>query len=373
MLNRFAKASLVAMLLSSTAGLALAQDNPMVGGAAMFADKTIVENAVNSADHTTLVAAVQAAGLVDTLNGPGPFTVFAPTNEAFAELPAGTVDTLLKPENKDLLTQILTCHVVGAAAMSSMVAQMIADDGGSHVIDTLGGCKLTAAMDGDMITLTDENGTVAHVTIADVRQSNGVIHVIDKVLTPKAEAASAEPAADAMATDTAMAAEAPMAAGDNPMVGGAAMYADKDIVDNAVNSADHTTLVAAVQAAGLVDTLKSPGPFTVFAPTNEAFAALPAGTVDTLLLPESHDTLVKVLTYHVVAGNLTVEALKAMADANGMVNLETVSGDALTVQIKDSGNAYVFDESGDVYKVTIPDVMQSNGVIHVVDGVLLPK
>ena len=167
------------------AGMAFAQMNPMVGGAEMSPDKNIVENASASADHTTLVAAVKAAGLVDTLSGPGPFTVFAPTNEAFAALPAGTVDTLLKPENKDMLTKILTCHVVGADVMSDAIAGMIKDDGGKHMVDTLGGCKLEAAMDGDNITLTDENGTKATVTIADVKQSNGVIHVIDAVMTPK--------------------------------------------------------------------------------------------------------------------------------------------------------------------------------------------
>ncbi len=170
----------VAML----SGAAFAQDNPMVGGAAMFADKNIVENAVNSADHTTLVAAVQAAGLVETLSGEGPFTVFAPTNDAFAALPAGTVDTLLLPENKDQLTKVLTCHVVAASAMSDAIGKMIADDNGTHAVETVGGCTLQAKMDGDKITLTDENGGVANVTIADVRQSNGVIHVIDAVLLP---------------------------------------------------------------------------------------------------------------------------------------------------------------------------------------------
>ncbi|RYE10125.1 MAG: fasciclin domain-containing protein [Hyphomicrobiales bacterium] len=177
--------ALGAMLsVSAIVGVAYAE-NPMVGGAAMFEDKNIIENAVNSADHTTLVAAVQAAGLVETLSGPGPFTVFAPTNEAFAALPAGTVDNLLKPENKDQLVKILTCHVVGAKALSTDVAKMVADDGGEHVIDTVGGCKIIAKVDGDKVTLTDENGGVATVTVADVLQSNGVIHVIDAVLLPK--------------------------------------------------------------------------------------------------------------------------------------------------------------------------------------------
>jgi len=166
-------------------GAVYAQENPEVGGAAMFADKNIVENAVNSADHTTLVAAVQAAGLVETLSGPGPFTVLAPVNAAFDALPAGTVETLLKPENKDQLTKILTCHVIPAKALSTDIVSMVEADGGEHVVDTVGGCKLTLKAADGKVTVTDENGTVANVTIADVIQSNGVIHVIDKVLTPK--------------------------------------------------------------------------------------------------------------------------------------------------------------------------------------------
>ena len=174
------------LVMAMAAGTVAAHaENPMVGGAAMFADKNIVENAVNSADHTTLVAAVQAAGLVETLSGAGPFTVFAPVNAAFEALPAGTVDTLLKPENKDQLTKVLTCHVVAAEVMSDALAKMIADDGGEHDVPTVGGCVLKAkAMDGK-VTLTDENGGVATVTIADVKQSNGVIHVIDTVILPK--------------------------------------------------------------------------------------------------------------------------------------------------------------------------------------------
>ncbi len=165
--------------------LAAHAENPTVGGAPMYDNKTIVENAVNSKDHTTLVAAVKAAGLVDTLSGVGPFTVFAPTNEAFDALPAGTVDTLLKPENKDQLIKVLTCHVVAANAMSDAITKTVMDDGGTHDVKTVGGCVLKAKADGGKITLTDETGGVATVTIADVKQSNGVIHVIDKVLLPK--------------------------------------------------------------------------------------------------------------------------------------------------------------------------------------------
>ncbi len=164
---------------------AFAAGEPMVGGAAMYSNKNIVENAVNSKDHTTLVAAVKAAGLVETLSGPGPFTVFAPTNAAFAKLPSGTVETLLKPENKATLVKILTCHVVAANALSPAIARMIADDKGTHDVKTVGGCILKARMVDKQITLTDENGTTAFVTIADVKQSNGVIHVIDTVMLPK--------------------------------------------------------------------------------------------------------------------------------------------------------------------------------------------
>ena len=160
-------------------------ENPMVGGAAMFSSKNIIENAVNSKDHTTLVAAVKAAGLVETLQGPGPFTVFAPVNAAFDALPAGAVANLLKPENKAALTKVLTCHVVGANAMSFAIKKMISDDQGVHPVKTLGGCVLKARYRGDKILLTDENGRTATVTVADVKQSNGVIHVIDTVLLPK--------------------------------------------------------------------------------------------------------------------------------------------------------------------------------------------
>ena len=160
----------------------------------------------------------------------------------------------------------------------------------------------------------------------------------------------------------------------NPQVGGADMFESKNIVENAVNSADHTTLVAAVKAAGLVDTLASEGPFTVFAPVNSAFAALPAGTVDTLLKPENKDMLTKVLTAHVVAGKWSAAdiAAKAGASKDGFYHFEAVSGDALSAQVK-GNNVYILDENGNASRVTIADVNQSNGVIHVVNSVLVPK
>lgn len=156
-----------------------------VGGAKMYPTKDIIDNAVNSKDHTTLVAAVKAAGLVDTLKGPGPFTVFAPTNKAFAALPAGTVDTLLKPENKDKLTSILTYHVVAGNMDSKMLMKAIKDGKGTASLKTVSGGTLTAKSSGKKVMITDENGGTAKVTIADVKQSNGVIHVVDKVLLPK--------------------------------------------------------------------------------------------------------------------------------------------------------------------------------------------
>ena len=158
----------------------------------------------------------------------------------------------------------------------------------------------------------------------------------------------------------------------NPDVGGAPMFETKNIVENAVNSADHTTLVAAVKAAGLVDALMGPGPFTVFAPVNDAFAALPAGTVDTLLKPENKDTLVKVLTAHVVAGDFKLADLRAMVGKDGYANLKTLSGDALSVKFK-GDKAMVYSESKNIGVITIGDVDQSNGVIHVVNAVLVPK
>jgi len=164
---------------------ALAQKNPMVGGAEMYNTKDIVDNAVNSKDHTTLVAAVKAAGLVETLKSAGPFTVFAPTDAAFAKLPAGTVETLVKPENKATLTTVLTYHVVAGKMGSKEIAAAIKAGGGKAELTTVQGGKLWAWMEGKKLMLKDEKGGTSTVTIADVFQSNGVIHVVDTVLMPK--------------------------------------------------------------------------------------------------------------------------------------------------------------------------------------------
>ena len=189
----FAIAGAAALALSSAATTNADKDDsatasspsvPMVGGAPMYPTKTIVQNAVNSADHTTLVAAVKAAGLVDTLSGPGPFTVFAPTNDAFAKLPAGTVDTLLKPENKAMLVRVLTYHVVPGRVTAADLIAAIKAGGGTARLTTVQGGTLTASMVGGTIMLVDAKGGMAHVTQANVMQSNGVIHVTDSVSLP---------------------------------------------------------------------------------------------------------------------------------------------------------------------------------------------
>ncbi len=179
----------LATLIAAAAALAAATPalaaNPMVGGAPMLPTRDIIDNAVNSKDHTTLVAAVKAAGLVETLKGPGPFTVFAPTNAAFGKLPAGTVDTLLMPASKAALTGVLTYHVVPGRMSAQQLMQAVRAGGGMATLRTVQGGTLTARMAGNALTLTDANGGVSRVTIADVNQSNGVIHVVDTVLMPQ--------------------------------------------------------------------------------------------------------------------------------------------------------------------------------------------
>jgi len=183
-IGMFALASVGASAQGMKSDKMTKSENPMVGGAAMYKNKDIVDNAVNSADHTTLVAAVKQAGLVDTLKGKGPFTVFAPVNSAFAALPAGTVDTLLMPENKSMLAKILTYHVVAGNMNSKAIAKAIKKGKGKAMFTTVAGGMLTASMNGSDLILTDEKGGMSKVTIANVRQSNGIIHVVDTVLMP---------------------------------------------------------------------------------------------------------------------------------------------------------------------------------------------
>jgi transforming growth factor-beta-induced protein len=284
------------------------------------AAKTIVDIAVEDGRFTTLVAAVQAAGLAETLSGEGPFTVFAPTDDAFAALPEGTLDSLLLPENKQQLTDILLYHVVPGKVMASDVASL---DG--KMADTaLEGKQIAIEVDMESVYLNDNT----KVILTDIEASNGVIHVIDSVLMPPSDEAAME---------------------------------KMDIVDTAVADGRFTTLVTAVQAADLVDTLKGDGPFTVFAPTDEAFAALPEGTLDTLLLPENKQQLTDILLYHVIPGRVTA------ADVVGLTSATTVLGKDATIKVQD-GKVLLNDN----VEIIITDIETSNGVIHVIDTVLLP-
>ena len=277
----------------------------------------IVDTAVADGRFTTLVAAVQAAELVDTLKGEGPFTVFAPTDDAFAALPEGTLDSLLLPENKQALTDILLYHVVSGKVMAADVTALTS-------ATTVLGKDVTVKVDMGNVYIND-----AQVIITDIATSNGVIHVIDAVLLPPADEA--------------------------------AMEEKNTIVDIAVADGRFTTLVAALTAADLVETLSGEGPFTVFAPTDDAFAALPAGTLDTLLLPESKQALTDILLYHVVSGKVMA------ADVVTLSGATTVLGKDVTITVKD-GKVFL----NDTVQVIITDIEASNGVIHVIDAVLLP-
>jgi transforming growth factor-beta-induced protein len=283
--------------------------------------ETIVDIAVEDGRFTTLVAAVQAADLVDTLNSEGPFTVFAPTDDAFAALPDGTLESLLLPENKQQLTDILLYHVVPGKVMAADVAG-------------LDGQSAETALEGKSVDIKVDMGNVylnedVQVIITDIEASNGVIHVIDAVLLPPSDEAMSE---------------------------------QMDIVDTAVADGRFTTLVAAVQAAGLVDTLKSEGPFTVFAPTDDAFAALPEGTIDALLA--DIPALTDILLYHVVPGKVMAADVVTLDGQSAETALEGQS-----ISIKIDGDKVILNDS---VNVIITDIETSNGVIHVIDAVLLP-
>ena len=269
---------------------------------------TVVDIIVNSNNHNTLEAAVIAAGLADDLSGAGPFTVFAPTDAAFAALPAGTVEALLN-DPQGLLTEILTYHVAGGNVLSTQLS-----DG--QVITTLNGATVTVTINADGVFINN-----AKVTVADIQADNGVVHVIDAVLLPPAES--------------------------------------NTVVDIIVNSNNHNTLEAAVIAAGLVDALSGAGPFTVFAPTDAAFAALPAGTVEALL-NDPQGLLTEILTYHVAGGNVLSTQL-----SDGQA-ITTLNGATVTVTINADG-VFINDA-----KVTVADIQADNGVVHVIDAVLLP-
>jgi len=272
----------------------------------------IVDTAVGAGSFKTLAAALTAAGLVDALKGEGPFTVFAPTDEAFAALPAGTVEGLLK--DPKALAEILKYHVVAGKVLAADAAKLTE-------AKTLQGSPIAISVKDGKLMIND-----AEVISADVMAKNGVIHVINKVILPPAE--------------------------------GAMMDEKKDIVDTAVAAGTFKTLAAALEAAGLVETLKGAGPFTVFAPTDEAFAKLPAGTVEALL--KDPKALAEILKYHVVAGKVMA------ADAAKLTEAKTVQGSPIKISVKD-GKVYINDA-----QVTTADIETSNGVIHVIDTVILP-
>jgi len=273
------------------------------------AKANIVETAVGAGNFNTLAAALDAADLVSTLEGDGPFTVFAPTDQAFSKLPAGTVEALLRPENVEKLRSILTYHVVSGKVKAKDVVNL-------NGAQTVNGQRLDIKVKNDEVYVDG-----AKVVATDVAASNGVIHVIDSVVLP----------------------------------------ADKDIVQTAKGAGSFSTLVAALDAAGLVSTLEGDGPFTVFAPTDAAFAKLPAGTVESLLRPENRDQLVKILTYHVAEGRVYSDALPDKGE------IRTVEGSRANVEASGSG---AMIENASIIKT---DIDASNGVIHVIDTVIIPE
>lgn len=305
-----------------TAEAAEATEAPAEEAAAAGELQDIVDTAVGAGSFGTLVAAVQAAGLVETLKGEGPFTVFAPSEEAFAALPAGTLESLLA-DPAGQLTQILLYHVVPGKVMAADVTD------GLEATTAQGGA-VTFSMMGDSVMINDAN-----IIATDVEATNGVIHVIDKVILPPAEEAATEEAATA-----------PAAVGTIPEV--------------AAGAGTFNTLLAAVTAAGLADELSGEGPFTVFAPSDEAFAAIPAETLEALLAdPEGQ--LTQILLYHVVAGQVMA------ADVTDGLEATTLQGAPLTFTVGADGSVKI----GEV-NVVATDVAASNGVIHVIDAVLMP-
>ncbi len=314
--------TLSTLSIMSIAGLAVAQcdsakqaqceswDAPQarIVNTSLESDKDIVATAVAAGNFKTLAAALQAAGLVEALQGKGPFTVFAPTDEAFAKLPAGTVETLLKPENKERLISILKYHVVPS--------RVLAKDVKAGPVVTLEGQRFDITTTGNKV-MVDQ----ATVTATDVMAKNGVIHVIDRVILPS----------------------------------------DKTIVATAVEAGSFTTLAKLLTAADLVSALEAKGPFTVFAPTDEAFAKLPKETLDSLMLPENKAQLTKILTYHVIPGRVFSDAAAKGA------TVKTLNGQEVTTR-SESKNVMVGNA-----KVISADIDAVNGVIHVIDTVLLPK
>ncbi|GAB4144207.1 MAG: hypothetical protein OHK0017_02500 [Patescibacteria group bacterium] len=310
------------------------ENTVMVGGAAMYPSKDIVENITQAPNLTTVVKAVQTAGLVDALKSDGPLTVFGPNNAAFEALPAGTVETLLKPENKQMLTDILTYHVVSGKITSDQLT-----DG--KILKTLNGQELKVVKkDGKTYIQGAMANNLAEIETADVYQKNGVAHVIKSVLLPDSNIKT---------------------------VGGELMYASKNIVENVSKAPNLTTVVSLVKAADLVTALSGNGPLTVFGPDNDAFNTLEKnapGTTKTLTDPANKATLAYILQYHVISGKITSDQL-----TDGKV-LTTLNGEKLTVSNKNGVIKLMGAKSTATIKTA--DVLQSNGVAHVIDTVLIP-
>ncbi len=295
----------------------------------------VVDVVSKSRHFDTLTAAVKAAGLVDTLKSEGPFTVFAPTDEAFRMLPKGTLENLLKPENKEMLKQILTYHVVpGRVTSCEVKSGEVSTASGRHLRLTKRWGRVYAGM--------------SRVIHPDIHVDNGIIHVVNRVIMPHPRGQYVGLSESKTSTSCKISSSETTC----DSVG--------DIVDVAAANKSFSTLVAAVKAAGLVETLKSDGPFTVFAPTDEAFAKLPAGTLESLLKPENKKQLAGILTYHVVAGKVLSKDVKS-----GMVKM--VNGQ--NAKLKANKKGVRINKA----KVIKADVLTSNGVIHVIDTVILPK
>ncbi len=291
-----------------TLGVALATASALGTRVQASEGKDIVDTAVQAGSFNTLAAALQAAGLVEALKGTGPFTVFAPTDEAFAKLPKETLESLLKPENKKQLIGILTYHVVNGEVPAKKVL-------GLTGATTLNGQRVDIQVDGTDVTVDG-----AKVVKTDIACSNGMIHVIDSVILPSSD----------------------------------------NIPTTAAKAGKFSTLIAAAKAAGLVDALSAEGPLTVFAPTDEAFAKLPAGTVESLLKPENRDKLASILKYHVVSGRVYSD------DAVAAKSAKTLQGQTIKIAVE-NGKAMINNA-----KLLKTDIDASNGVIHVIDAVLLP-
>mmetsp|Transcript_6063 Transcript_6063/g.11792 ORF Transcript_6063/g.11792 Transcript_6063/m.11792 type:complete len:796 (-) Transcript_6063:98-2485(-) len=317
-------------------------------------DQNIVDIGAGDEQFSTLITALKAAGLAGTLSGEGPFTVFAPTNDAFAALPEGTVESLLQPKNVGALTDILQYHVVAGNAPSTSLT--------SGEIETLNGDSVNVDVSDGRVTV---NG--ANVIIPDVIASNGVIHVIDAVLTPPFEEPAevtelTKPEEEITESDeetSEQEEEEPAETEEESVELEEEPANDQNIVDIGAGDEQFSTLITALKAAGLAGTLSGEGPFTVFAPTNDAFAALPEGTVESLLQPKNVGALTDILQYHVVAGNAPSTSLTSG-------EIETLNGDSVNVDVSD-GRVTVNGAN-----VIIPDVIASNGVIHVIDAVLIP-